>query len=152
MSRSCCRKSPNRATTKPNPIRASPVRIHARKNSGRDLPAPAIVSGLLLPASAECPVKLHETLVFGAARLCEREFGGKEGPLAVQDFEISGGASLVTHVGQANGFLQVLDGGLLANADLMKFLIADQRIGYVPKRVLNRLPVNDQSLLMLRLG
>jgi hypothetical protein len=29
---------------------------------------------------------------------------------------------------------------------------ADQRIGYVPERVLNRLPVSDQGLLMLRLG
>jgi hypothetical protein len=30
MNRSCCKKSPNRATTKPNPIKARPVRIHAR--------------------------------------------------------------------------------------------------------------------------
>jgi hypothetical protein len=40
----------------------------------------------------------------------------------------------------------------LANPDLMEFLIADRRIGYVSERALNRLPVSDQSLLMLRLG
>ena len=107
---------------------------------------------LLLPASAECPVKLHETLVFRAARLREREFSGKERPLAVQDFEIGGGASRVAQVGQTDGLLQVLDGILLANPDLVEFLVADQRIGYISERVLNRLPVSDQRLLMLRLG
>ena len=60
------------------------------------------VHRLLLPASAECPVKLHETLVLRAARLRECEFRGKEGSLSVQDFEIRGGAPLVTHIGQAN--------------------------------------------------
>ena len=34
----------------------------------------------------------------------------------------------------------------------MEFLIADQRIGYVTECVLNRLPVGDQRLLMLRLS
>ena len=106
----------------------------------------------MLPASAECPVELHKTLVLSAARLRECELSGKEGPLAIQDFEISGGASLVTHFGQANGFLQVLDGVFLADPDLMEFLIADQRIGYVPEGMLNRLPVSDQRLLILRLG
>ena len=74
---------------------------------------------MLLPASAECPVQLHETLVLGAARLREREFSGKERPLAVQDFEISSGASLVAHGGQVDGLLQVRYGILLANPDLM---------------------------------
>src|ERR1700687_2373751 len=108
------------------------------------------VHRLLLPASAECPVKLHETLVLSAARLRECEFRGKERALAVQDFEISGGASLVTHFGQPNGFLQVLDRVLLANSDLMQFLVTDQRIGHVPEGALNRLPVSDQGGFMLR--
>src|SRR6267143_5770049 len=107
-----------------------------------------MVSGLL-PASAECPVKLHKTLVLNATRFREGEFRGKERALAVQDFEISGGASLVTHFGQANGFLQVLDSVLLANSDLMQFLVADQSIGYVPEGALNRLPVSDQGGFML---
>jgi hypothetical protein len=101
---------------------------------------------LVLPASAESSVKLHETLVLGAARLRECEFSGKERPLAVQDFEISGGASVVAHIGQADGLLQVLDGILLANSDLMKFLIPDQGIGYIAERLLNGLSVRDQSL------
>jgi hypothetical protein len=33
---------------------------------------------LLLPASAERPVKLHKTLVLGATRFREREFRGKQ--------------------------------------------------------------------------
>lgn len=35
------------------------------------LPVATIVSVLLLPATAERPVKLHETLVLGAARPCK---------------------------------------------------------------------------------
>src|SRR5260370_34400577 len=104
---------------------------------------------LLLPASAEGPVKLHETLVLGAARPRECKFSGKQRPLAVQDLKISGGASAVAQIGQANGLPQIRDGVLLANPDLMEFLVGDQRIGYVPERTLNRLSVSDQSLLML---
>ncbi len=80
---------------------------------------------LLPPASAERPVKLHETLVLGAARLREREFSGKEGPLTVQHFEISCRTSLVAHGGQVDGLLQVRYGILLANPDLMEFLVPD---------------------------
>src|SRR5580700_489623 len=107
---------------------------------------------LLLPASAEGAVKLHETLVLGAARFRECEFSGKEGPLTVQDFEISGGSSCVAHLGKADRFLQVLNGILLSKPYLMKFLVSNQRIGYVAERALNRLPIRNQRLLMLRLG
>src|SRR6266403_220670 len=80
---------------------------------------------LLLPAAAKRPVKLHETLVLGAAGFREREFSGKQRPLAVQYFEISCRTSLVTHFGQPNGLLQVLDGIFLANPHLMEFFVAD---------------------------
>ena len=36
--------------------------------------------------------------------------------------------------------------------NLVEFLIADQGIGHISESVLNRLPVSDQSLLMLRFG
>src|SRR5712664_1322833 len=130
----------------------SDAALQQRQTLAGTLRAAALVSGLLLPASAECPVELHETLVLSAARLCKCELSGKERPLSVQDFEISGGASLVAHVGQPDGLLQVRDGILLADPDLMESLIADQRIGYIPECVLNRLPVSDQRLLVLRLG
>src|SRR6266567_1262868 len=107
---------------------------------------------LLLPAAAERPVKLHKTLVLGAACLREREFSGKKRSLPIQHFEISCRTSLVTHFGKANGFLQVLDGILLANPHLMEFFVADQRVGYIAERPLNGLAVRNQSLLMLRLG
>src|SRR6266571_8439015 len=80
---------------------------------------------LLPPASAKCPVQLHETLIFGAARLRECQLSGKERALTVQHFEISGGASLVAHGGQVDGLLQVRYGILLANPDLMEFLVPD---------------------------
>src|SRR4029077_13528140 len=89
------------------------------------------VPRLLLPTSAQSPVKLHETLILSAARLRECKFSGKKRPLPVQDFEISRGASPVTQVGKADGLLQVCDGILLANSDLMEFLIADQRVGHI---------------------
>src|SRR6202789_1865105 len=108
------------------------------------------VDGLLLPASAQCAIKLHEVLVFGAARLGECEFSGKERPLAVQDFEISRGAASVTHDGEANRLRQVSNGLLLANSHLMRFLISDQGIGHISEGVLNGLLVSNQSLLVLR--
>src|ERR1700730_3812149 len=40
--------------------------------SDRELPCSS-----LLPAPAECPVKLHETLILVASRLRERQFRGK---------------------------------------------------------------------------
>ena len=107
---------------------------------------------LLLPAAAKCAVKLHETLILCAAGLREHEFRGKERPLPIQDFEIRSGTSSVAHDRQTHGLLQVRHGLLLANPDLMVFLVTNQRIGYVPERVLNRLPVRNQGLLMLRFG
>src|SRR5690242_15357545 len=108
-----------------------------------EIPPPRLYGTLLLPASAERPIKLHKTLVLCAARLRERQFGRKQRPLAVQHFEIRRGTSLVAHFGQTHGFLQVLNGILLANPHLMEFLIADQCIGYVAERSLNGLAVGN---------
>jgi len=58
----------------------------------------------------------------------------KERPLAVQNFQVRGGASPVTHDGQPDGLLQIRDRVFLANPDLVEFLIADQRVGYVRER------------------
>jgi hypothetical protein len=72
--------------------------------------------------------------------------------LAIENFEVSRGPALVTHGGEADGFLQVSNGILLANTDLMEFLIANERIGHVAEGALNGLPVRDQNLLVLRFG
>src|ERR1700688_1435005 len=96
-------------------------------------------SGLLLPAAAEGTVKLNETLVFGTSSACESEFRGKEGALAVQDFEIRGRASLVAHIGQANGLHEVCNAIFLTDSDLVVLLVADECIGNIAERVLNRL-------------
>jgi hypothetical protein len=55
----------------------------------------------LLPAAAQGPVEMDKTLVFVATRLGEGEFGGVERALAVEDFEVCGGAALIAHVGEA---------------------------------------------------
>ena len=83
---------------------------------------------LLLPTSTKCPIKLHETLILSAARAGERQLSREERALAIKDFQIRSGASPVTHIGEAHSFLQVRDSILLPKADLMGFLIADQRI------------------------
>src|SRR5208282_4292780 len=41
---------------------------------------------------------------------------------------------------------------LLADSNLVEFLVCDQRIGYISKGALNGLLVNEQSLLVLRFG
>ena len=111
-----------------------------------------ILRRLCLPAAAKRAIELHETLILVATRLRKSEFRGKERPLAVQDFEISGGAALVAHDGEADRLGQVSYGLLLANSHLMKFLISDQGIGHISEGVLNGLLVSDQSLLVLRFG
>jgi hypothetical protein len=69
--------------------------------------------------------------------------------LAIQHFEVSGRASLVAHIREADGFIQIGYLFLLVNSNLMEFLVGDQGIGYISEGVLNRLPVCDQSLLVL---
>jgi hypothetical protein len=92
---------------------------------------------------------LHQALVLGASRFGERQLSIIERPLAVQHFEIGRRTSLVTHDGESNRLLQISYRLLLAKPDLMEFLIADQRIGDIPERELNGLPVRDQCLLLL---
>src|SRR4029077_2983597 len=83
-------------------IKVFPLQILRRRVARPEPPGGASDRGLctlLLPATAERLVKLHETLILGAARSREREFGGKQRPLPVQDFQISGGATFITHIG-----------------------------------------------------
>src|SRR5580700_9247632 len=84
-------KEPNAAASR---LRASALRWLS-SFSGQAIvksPRTRFVPALLLPASAERPVKLHQTLVFGAARACECELSRKKRTLAVQNFEIGGRA------------------------------------------------------------
>ena len=119
--------------------------------AGRGKPRP-YKRGLLLPAAAEGTVELNETLVFGAAGAGESEFGAEEGALAIQDFEIRGGATSVAHIGQADGLDEVRNAIFLADADLVALLVADECIGNISEHVLNGLAVGDQRLLVLRFG
>jgi hypothetical protein len=72
----------------------------------------------LLTAATECSRERYETLILVPSGLRESEFSGKERPLAVQHFEIGRGASLITHVRQPDGLLQVRDAILLTKSDL----------------------------------
>ena len=114
-------------------------------------PAPT-VRRLLLPAAAEGTVELNETLVFSTASTSESEFGAEEGALAIEDFEIRGGATSVAHIGQADRLDEVRNAIFLADADLVALLVADECIGNISERVLDRLAVGDQRLLVLRFG
>jgi len=71
------------------------------------------------------------------------EFRGKQRPLAVQHFEISGGAALVAHDGEADRLIQVCYELLLLNSHLMEFLVGDQGIGYISEGALNGLLVGE---------
>ena len=105
---------------------------------------------LLLPAASERSVKLHQALVLVAACLGKCEFGGEEGTLAVQDFEIRRGATLVSKVGEPNRLLQIGNGLLLPHTNLVEFLIADQSIGDVCEGVLDGLLICDERLPRVR--
>src|SRR5271168_3763194 len=103
---------------------------------------------LLLPTAAKCSVELHETLILGASCVRQSKFCVKERPLAVQHFEISGGAASVAQDGEADRLRQVSYGLLLANSHLTEFLISDQAIGHISEGVLDGLLVRNQSLLV----
>lgn len=105
---------------------------------------------LLLPAAAECAIELHKALVFVTPGLCQRQLRGVERALSIQHFEIVCRATLVSIDGEADGLLQISDRVLLAKSHLMELLITNQRIGNISKRMLNRLPVSDECLLMRR--
>ena len=60
---------------------------------------------ILLPAPAESPVKLYQTLVLTSPRLGERQFFGIQRTLAVQHFKVGRGTALVAHVRQADRLL-----------------------------------------------
>ena len=99
---------------------------------------------LLLPASAE---RVSCTrLWYSGARTLRVSSSAERDRWPSRTSRISGCSSPVTHVGETNRFLQVFDGIFLTDSNLMEFLIADQRIRYVPKRALNGLPVARSML------
>src|SRR6516225_462 len=107
---------------------------------------------LVLPAAAEGAIEADEALVFGALSLSERELGVEERALTIENFEVGGGAAAITHVREPDGFRQIGDGVLLANANLMKLLVVDERIGNVSKSQLDSLAVAEKRLAVLRFG
>lgn len=98
---------------------------------------------LLLPSATERLVELDQALIFVPSRLCQRQFGGKERPLPVENFEIRCDPTPVALERGIDGILQVLHRDLLFHSNLMIFLIPDQCVGSVAKRVLDRLLVGD---------
>ena len=105
-----------------------------------------------LPASAECPVKLHQALVLAPSRLGECQFFVIQRPLPVQHFKVGRGTAPVAHDRQADRLLQIRDTILQTKPYLVLLLITDERIRDVPERPLNSLPVRNQSLLVLGLS
>src|SRR6202042_1977086 len=82
----------------------------------------------------------------------QRQFFVIQRPLPVEHFKVGRGTALVAHVRQADRLLQIRNAILQTKSYLVLLLIADERVRDIPKRPLNRLPVHDQSLLVLRLS
>ena len=57
-----------------------------------------------------------------------RKFGTEQGPLAIKDFEIGCCAASIAHERYVHRFLQIFYGLLLALAEHVVFVIANQRI------------------------
>src|SRR5690349_8455566 len=103
----------------------------------------------LLPAAAEGLIELHKALVFVIARLRQTQFSTEQGPLAIEDVEISRRAASITHQRNADRLLKVLHGLLLPLAGAMVFLIANQGVRNIAERPLDRLLIADQGLPIL---
>src|SRR5258706_5414490 len=104
----------------------------------------------LLPTAAQRPVKLHETLILVASRLCQSELRVEERSLPVQHFEICSGAALVARDGETDRLFQIRHQLFLLNSYLMEFLVGDQGVRHISEGTLNGLFVRNQSLLVLR--
>jgi len=89
---------------------------------------------LLLPACAEGFLELDEAFVFVTAGRCERQFSRIERPLSIQKFKVGRSSSRVTKRRDANRFLQIRHGVMLAHSHLMELLVTYQSIGNVSER------------------
>lgn len=95
---------------------------------------------------------MHQALVFVASSLGESKLSLKQRSLPIEDFKIGSDASPIAHQRRVDGILQILDGCLLRDANLMKFLITNQSIGNIAERQLDDLLVSNQLLPLLRLS
>src|SRR5437016_4595446 len=94
---------------------------------------------LLFPPTSERSINLHERQQFTELRLRKTELGGKEPGVAVEHFQVTCGAPLISQIREPARILGGAIQQLQLLAKLTTFSIRDQRIRHVPKRLVDRL-------------
>src|SRR5262249_14564096 len=103
---------------------------------------------LLLPAAAEGAVDLHERGELAGLRLREAQLRAEESRVGVEDLEVARRAALVAELREPPRVLRRADQQPLLLAEFTRPAIADQRIGHLAERVLDRLLIGEHQLLL----
>src|SRR5687767_11233868 len=106
---------------------------------------------LLLPASTERPVDLHERREFAELRLDELKLGAEQTRVAVEDLQVTRCTALIPQVGEAPRILRGDDERLLRFPELTLAPVADEGIGHLAECLLQRLTVDELRLESPRL-
>src|SRR5215471_13615096 len=104
---------------------------------------------LLLPAAAEGLVELHQRNQFVALGLCQSQFGGEVISFVGQHLEITAFTGFVANLGKTGRILRGLRQQFLLLPKLPVLAIANQGVGNIAKRTLNRLLVEEHRLIPL---
>ncbi len=123
-----------------SPDKAVTQRLHAGNGAtGR----------LLLPAATQGIVNLHQGKHLIQPRLGKTQLVGQVIGFIGQDFEVSGRATIVTHVRQPRGVLRGGGQEFLLFSRLAGLLVGHQSVRNISERTLDRLLVRQQGLLLL---
>src|SRR3989442_10077093 len=135
------------------------TRSRVRRSRSRSRPpAPTVLhltafdSSLHLPATTERFVALHtrREVVSGGPR--EIDLGRKELTLRIEDVQVGAEPTDVAKVGDVERALRGLHTRLLLRADVARLRAEDQRVVDLAERLLDRLLVLDQRLVLPGLG
>ena len=105
-----------------------------------------------MPAAAEGLIELDHGEEFVELSLREIEARGEVVGFVGEDFEVAGGAAVVTDIGEARGVFGGLGEFFLLSAKLLIFLIADEGVGDVAEGQLNGLPIHGDEFVTLGFG
>src|SRR5690242_13855576 len=114
----------NESLMKDYPEFSAPQRQKARSERSPRMPRP----WSLFPPPAERLIELNETLIFVVARLGQSQFRIEQRPLAVENLEVIGGSSPISHQREAYGVLKILDGLLVTRPDILILSIRDESV------------------------
>src|SRR5207249_10665970 len=112
----------------------------------------ASYSSLHLPATAERFVELHDRRELVSCGPREIDLGSEELPLRIEDVQVRADAVFVAKVRDVERALSGLHTRLLLSADVAGLGPEDQRVFDLAERLLDRLLVLNQRLLLSCLG